>query len=284
MVVLLTSNFVNASEQTRHGSFPDMPGSEFVVLEDHASSNKDVVYYLHGGNSNAQSLFNPFNEALRAEWKRLGVAAPRMISISLGPIWLLMPTTSSPHSGKLELVLDGILPMLERELFDGNVHRRFLIGSSMGGFNALQLMTADPSRFDRVALVAPAVLPLSPFATEAEIKDFVQRTGAPETLDAGGFGVREILALGRGYVPTASEWAEASALERLEASESCGQRMVGSPLPPVLIQYANQDHRFAEGARRVISVLKTRGTSVTVDVRPGDHADVDGRAVASFLR
>ena len=92
-----------------------------------------------------------------------------MISISLGGAFLFVEDAPYPYDADLEsLFISTIIPYFQDLL---NKHRHvYLIGHSMGGFNALMLALRNPSKFTCIATISPFVAPISPFSKEFEIR------------------------------------------------------------------------------------------------------------------
>ena len=60
--------------------------------------------------------------------------------------------------------------------------RRHIIGQSMGGFNGAELALKKSGMFSRVALLCPAITTVGPYASDQEIDDYIDRTGARRSL------------------------------------------------------------------------------------------------------
>lgn len=135
---------------------------------------RTVAYYLHGNGGSEKDSPLPGIAELEAKVKAKGGALPTIITISFGPTWFL-----GTHGG---VYSPGLLPALteagrqvEGALGIPANPERWVLGESMGGFNALQLYFHRPKDFTRVVAYCPAVLPFSPFAPQGTVDAFLAR-------------------------------------------------------------------------------------------------------------
>lgn len=136
-------------------------------------NDADVFVYFHGiyGSEQQWSQLTAIIQAISTA--RAG-HMPTVISLSLGPAWLLSEFSPNANPSSYRTLVDEILPVVEAKLAVPVQHRT-LIGQSMGGFNSAQLLGRDPHLFERVALICPAVSTLSPFSTDPEIAAYLAR-------------------------------------------------------------------------------------------------------------
>src|SRR5665647_998249 len=68
------------------------------------SKDSDVVYLLHGHEQD-EKIWNvePDFVGIQTEWAKSDVPEPTVITVSFGPIWLLVPRNASPNSGLLDV-------------------------------------------------------------------------------------------------------------------------------------------------------------------------------------
>lgn len=145
----------------------------YCLSKNSNSQPRDILYYFHGLGGSAKSWQIPFSsgnsdhyiEQLRKRWSDKNFEAPLVISISFGPAWFLSLPNPSPISGMTPLMLEEMIPTVEKTL-GFKPQRRYMLGQSMGGHNALELYMNKPKMFDRVALLCPAVYDLSLHASD----------------------------------------------------------------------------------------------------------------------
>jgi len=135
----------------------------------------EVLYYFHGLLGDEKQFFKD-KRALKAReiW---GQKSPTIITISYGPEWLLVKKNSRPNSGLLKHFQEKALPYIESKL-NFKPTKRYLVGASMGGANALSLYFDNPKLFDKYAALCPAIMGIGPFVSKEERKKYVSLTGA----------------------------------------------------------------------------------------------------------
>ncbi len=123
-----------------------------------------LLLHLHGRGLNEKIWRDSdyYTALMKEQWQRSHLRPPLIVTVSFGPFWLLAPQGDSKKSGLRELLLDKVLPAIESKLPQKPQHH-WLLGESMGGFNAIQLLPS--SRFEKVAILCPPVYELSyPFS------------------------------------------------------------------------------------------------------------------------
>jgi pimeloyl-ACP methyl ester carboxylesterase len=69
-----------------------------------------------------------------------------------------------------ELIANEVIPAMENYLFpDGFTGKRFLVGLSMGGFNALMMWLKFPDLWDKAAFIAPLIPVCDPFLAHSKL-------------------------------------------------------------------------------------------------------------------
>lgn len=243
---------------------------KFCVYTETGSRNQDVLYYFHGRGLDEKAWGDDgyYTGMVRKAWQAHGAGAPTVIAISFGKDWLLVPKNKSPYSGLLDAFTAAVVPTMEARI-GGVKGRRILLGESMGGFNgtAVALRT---TLFAKAALLCPPMTTLSPFATEAEIVAFIERTKAsPEK-------VRGAIQLSRAFLPEPADYDAASPLQLAEKASSA--------TPPLYVSCGSYDeYGFFEGAERFAATARARGTKVAWRPLQGGHCAVDIESVAAFL-
>lgn len=150
----------------------------WCVSKDPASRNPDFLYVLHGGGGNEHAWEGSGTKrALELVWKKSGADQPTVIAFSFGPQWLLGDFATQQHPAYLPLVVNQVIPVLEKKL-GGLRGRRFLMGHSMGGYNGAELSLRFPNLFFRVALLCPGISTVNPFASAKELEDYLAKQPA----------------------------------------------------------------------------------------------------------
>lgn len=139
----------------------------YVITKELVKDNKNngIIFYFHGFDRtelewvSKNGFGNSYYEELRKnpDFKSLPV-----VSISLGKTFLFLKYLPKPFDADTEsLFTDKIVPYFKEKLnSNGKV---YLIGHSMGGFNALTLSLRNPGMFPVIAIMSPYVAPISPF-------------------------------------------------------------------------------------------------------------------------
>ena len=253
----------------------------YAVIEDDESSNADLVYVFHGGGGDETEVAY-VAERLSAEWKKLGYQPPRFAGLSFGKIWMLAQGTGSPQSGLMDVFAGEFMPLVEKKLLANKaIGRREAIGHSMGGLNSLNLALLRPGLVSKVGLLSPALLPLSPFANDGEIADFVKRSGAPESLGPKYIGVREYLDLLKQVLLTKAQWRKISPDAQIPRLATAIPK---EKLPRFYVSAGVQDKMYFLGGEHCADLLRRAGWPLTWDKRPGGHGDIDWPGLAEFLR
>jgi len=241
----------------------------YCVTETLGSENPNTLYYMHGVQGD-EEIWERDGILLRAAWQLGNVDPPRVITLSFGPTWLLGEKNSSSRSGLLERLFQEILPEIERNIEGISNKNRYLFGLSMGGFNAIQMMSYHPEMFVKVALACPAVTTVGPFAPEKEVQEYIKRTKASEE------NVRFTIALAREYFPTQETWQHAWPLQLADR--------MGSHFPPVYVSGATKDSfGFQEGDMAFARRAQSRGVKIQTEMVPGPHCLYNGSSIANFF-
>jgi enterochelin esterase-like enzyme len=100
-------------------------------------SARKLILQFHGGGESEKTWFEStgLGEQVRQSWRNSGIQAPSIVSVSFGPMWLLSNRSLLPQSGLYEVFVNEIFPYIEKQLMNGRIDERILIGHSMGGFN-----------------------------------------------------------------------------------------------------------------------------------------------------
>lgn len=233
------------------------------VGEDAAS----LLYFLHPACGDAGSWGRlPLSRVFYARAKALGAPAPRVVGVSYGPLWSLLPTPGAEQPSLLERFVGTDLPRIEASL--GAPRRRLLWGMSQGGFNAASVLLSHPGTFARAAVTCPAFYDF-PIYSDEEAWRFVARTGASAEL--AWWGLERL----RPRVGGPEAWSREDPLVRAADARE---------LPPTLVQATQGDeYGFFTGAERFTAALASRGLPATWAPEPGGHCVFDAARAADFL-
>lgn len=141
----------------------------FSIFRMENENKNNIVYFFHGAGGDELSWLDT-GEKIRQSWIDNSINPPIVVGISLGETWNLTPEKLN-NSQSIPIIKNEVFGFIEREL--GPFDQVSGIGVSMGGFNLLQLLIDDPSFFDKLLLISPAIADLNPFSTNEEIEDYV---------------------------------------------------------------------------------------------------------------
>jgi len=228
----------------------------------------EILWYFHPVFGNEQVWQKQEdNQMVRKIWSDRGVAQPTAISISLGSFWVLHRENHSyPDFVSL------ILPYMEAKA--GGLHgRRLLWGFSMGGFNAAQLLLRDGNLFERVVLLSPAFLTISPFASKEEVDAYFTRNNLGAV---GRFKVQTFLGLLKKNYKSPELWTANDPLELSRDGLPSGSKVYVS-------DGEQDDYGFHEGAELFTRQAPSRGARVEWESLKGGHKTTNPESIAKFL-
>jgi pimeloyl-ACP methyl ester carboxylesterase len=243
----------------------------FCLTAAQGSTNPDIIYYLHGGGAGEYgwAARRGYPELVRRRWQAMSFQPPVVATVSFGKEWLLTEENNSPDSGLLD-EFGRAMNYIESRL--GRVPRkRFLVGESMGAFNAAELALKRPSLFDRAALLCPGFSSLPPHASAAEFNAYLKSTGAKASR------ARKIESLMERFFPDRVSWAGAAPVVLAGAAS-------GAQSPSLYVSCGRSDEfGFFTGAKAFADLAKSRGARVMWQPLDGGHCAVAPYAVADFL-
>lgn len=234
--------------------------------------SRKVVYYFHGLTGSERDWEKYTEKDMLQQWERTGQPPPIVVSVSFGKVWFLAEQNSSLSSGLFEVYRDEVWPFLQARLNSQFPQEHILLGYSMGGLNASQLYFKMPQRFSRAALICGAMATVSPHADEADVTDYIKRTGAKR------IHVLAALQISRHYFPTEVDWQKHSPLNLMVNGLT--------PLsPPIYMSNGLADEfGFHEGNQVFVGNAKSLQAPISSDFFPGGgHCHVDQRVIADFL-
>jgi pimeloyl-ACP methyl ester carboxylesterase len=256
--------------EEHHDCGSDTQGSTSFqfCIDTPAKPSGDILWYFHGAFGSEQFWHDdPTTSNIRRVWEANGQAEPTTISISLGKYWIM-----TEENKVYPDFVSQILPALEAKA--GGLHgRRLLMGFSLGGFNAAQLVFHNGTLFQRVVLASPAFITVGPYSTQEEVNGYFERNNISFT---GHFKVNAYLELlGENYA-TQEIWMANDPLE-----------LGKNGLPPGTNLYLSaadgDDYGFHEGCSQFAQVAPARGAAVQWDSLHGEHKTINVAAVAAFL-
>ena len=213
-----------------------------------ANASGDIMFYFHGLNADETEFSKAYGTSVLNELANRG-AAPTVISISFGPLWFLTDADNANHPALHELVVNTIIPQMEQKITTPLRHR-VLMGESMGGFNAIQLLVKNAALFTDAVLLCPAISTLSPTSTDDQL---AQYAASHDGVVLSQLYLARKLA--QSEFPTQADWDTHNPLE-LALSLS-------STSPPFFISGGTKDEwGFYEGQNEFANIAKSLGAPV----------------------
>jgi S-formylglutathione hydrolase FrmB len=146
---------------------------KYITVENFLKKDSnDIIFYLHGLNRTEfewveeNGFGKNFYEVVK---ENPDIKSFTVVSISMGGVYLFIDGAPYPYSAVLEsFFLNKIIPFFKQKYSKtGNV---YLIGHSLGGFNALMVSLRHPDKVKAVSLISPYVAPISPFTKSFDEK------------------------------------------------------------------------------------------------------------------
>ena len=270
-LIILLASPAQAADQSTCGKVEGPRPYGYCITVTPGSKTKDVLYVLHGAGGDGKGdwwVTDPALDGIKENFKKAGYQ-PRVIEVSFGAVWLLVPQTKNPRSGLLEIFTDHVMPELEGKL-EGKVAKRKILGHSMGGLNGAILALTRPDLFKAAALMAPAFLGVSPFAGPEAQAQYEQSRGMP-----AGYA-KNVLSIARAYVNSEEEWKEIS-------PTIIAPDLAGFGRADFLVSAGPEDILFFEEARIFAEQVKKNDAFTVWDKHEHGHGFVSSSAIASFL-
>ncbi len=175
------------------------------ITQTKGSKNTDVIFHLHGVTGNQQQWIKKF-KSVRDIWRKNGFDAPAVATVSFGPTWFMAEKNSSRYSGLFKFYIDDVMPWVEKNL-GYKPGRKFLLGESMGGFNAAQFYFKRPDIFEKVAIICPAFTTWGPQSSKEEVEEYVKRNNANKG------NISWLRAGLKAFFPKTSDWMNADVFQ-----------------------------------------------------------------------
>jgi S-formylglutathione hydrolase FrmB len=254
------------------GSFEMGAEGTYCITTTDGSQNPDVLYFFHGRKQGEHAwLKSKWTAQTREKW---GVDAPAIVTVSFGGNWLLVEKNSRERSGLYNVFANRVLPFMENQIqmfSPQSMGQRFLMGESMGGYNAVQMYLRNHQFFAKAALVCPAISTVSPFAGVKASWRYIKRTGASFLKVFIGHMVTRL------FMPDQQAWEQNDPLV-------LAQNM-NEEYPPIFLSVGSEDsYGFQEGTARFVEIAKEKGVHVTWEPTKGGHCSFSPSSVAKFFK
>ena len=237
------------------------------------STNTDVLYYLHARNGNA-TWWNDqeyHTGELYKVWRKQGLDAPTVVSISFGKLWVLSAYNKKIEGGLNSVFYKTVIPTVEKRL-DGNIGERMIAGISMGGFNTLLAALRPNTVFTKAASICSPVPTVSHHDGVRRVLKSAKETGTSfkRAFLLWQFSYR--------YFPSKEIWQEN---DPLTLSKSFNPETG----PAMYVTCGKTDDWGCfKGSELLVSTIENAGGDVQWVPREGGHCDVDYASLAAFLQ
>jgi pimeloyl-ACP methyl ester carboxylesterase len=234
-------------------------------FQESATPNDFLLVFLPGVLNSETRIFSRY--FLLEHLQKTKRAVPHLLSLGFGRVNFLADQPEQPISSMVKTVAR----LVERMRRRSGARRVLLLGDSMGGFNALQILLREPSSFDRVALICPALSGSSPFSSEWNAD--------PDTQRASRFYRYAYARALRWSFGSEENWLRSGPFGYLESASFLGA------LPPVYLASLQADtYGFVDAVAAAARLLGKAGFPVTESSEPGGkHCFPDAERLAHFL-
>lgn len=230
------------------------------------SDSNTLVYHFHGRRGN-ETWWNDkyfYSGELYSHWQKSGASAPVVVSVSFGPLWLLK------EGELLDIFVDVVMPKVESSL-NMTIDKRFVVGESMGGINALLVWLKTGSLFDKAAALCPPIPTISPMASTNQMWAYINQG---ETSWLRGF---MMLVIGRHFYKDEASWQQNNPLSLVQNTEL-------SQLGNLYLTCGKQDDwGCMNGSQKLAKIINEKQGDVEWVPREGGHCDIDHNSLAQYL-
>ncbi|WP_435275248.1 alpha/beta hydrolase-fold protein [Psychrobium sp. nBUS_13] len=237
----------------------------YCISRDLESKSERVIYYFHGRNGNERWWNDDtyYTGEINQHWRKKGADVPTVVSVSLGPLWLL-------NQDSLRQLNEVLIPNIESTL-PFNVAERLAVGESMGGVSVLTLWGQGTPKFDGVAALCPPLPMVSPFD---DLKSLISYLGSSTTSIQRGL---MMMIMGRALYENDEQWRTLDVIEALKD----GKKSITTPL--YLSCGKRDDWGCMDGSLSLVVLAKRRNIPLQWEPREGGHCDIDSKSLADFL-
>ncbi len=234
-------------------------------------TNGNIAYLLHGRNLDENTWNDDtfYTAMVQQYWTEHKLIPPTVVTVSFGPVWLIVPEGKQEKSGLLEVFVQNVIPTVEQRL--EKPIKRIVFGESMGGLNSLVLGLTQGNLFQKVASLCPAVYLGSPFSSVSDLKSFIDRTGADPKIIYG------IVQLSKDYLADGEEWNASSPVALIEKADP-----ENSPVMYLSCGLYDAYGNF-EGNEHLAKRATERGFKISWHPLYGGHCATDITSLAQFL-
>lgn len=246
------------------------------------NSGGKVLYYFNGlFGSRLTWRDSQFEKDLIKHWIDSGEKPPIVITISFSPpllhklIWFMVEKNNSRLSGKYEVVTQTILPSVQEKLIKPTkvtIEENYLMGVSMGAFNATQLYFKFEGFFSKAALICTPASIVTPFDGEYMIERFIARNQADKKLVNFANGVA------KDYMYNSAEWDKHSPISL------AFRHLSPASIPVYVANGTGDDFGFDEGDILFARIAKANGAPVTARFyKNREHCQVEPKPIVDFF-
>lgn len=235
----------------------------YCVHRTPGSTSRDLVVHFHGRRGTARWWNDKtyYTGSLYEHWRSVDAPPPAVVSISFGPLWVLLGDTSLAFEAVLERSQERAA-----EFAGHDFERTMLVGESMGGYNALLAGLDHPDRFDKVAALCPPLSTESPFG--GGVLDRIGQSSLREAF--------MLLAFSRAFFDDDSDWRDHDPVARIQG----GERFE----PALHLSCGTEDPWGCSGGTRALTeALAQHGDPPEVRLLPEGHCAIDEARLAEFL-
>lgn len=251
---------------------------KYCITRTSRSTDSNILYFMHegGGSERSWPSEKDLGRAIRDEWLEMSPeSTPAVVSISFGQNWFLTtgkPTTNANGIafGLKDFFINNVVPHIERKVLSQSPKSRYLLGLSMGAYNAGQLMFQQTYPFTSVALLCPALkIPRKKAGETTE--ELAERLGADINY------TKRMLETVKGLPDNEVVLSENSILDMVKTSEpnsskfyiSCGEKDEFG-----FYSLAVELHEHLQNKHNINSRFKSM---------PGGHCNLDPKSLAEFI-
>ncbi len=232
------------------------------------TDRETILYVLHHAGASERTWGEfPVARKFYSWFKKRGVPAPRVVSVSYGPYWTLMEEPGKTQPALLRPFVDEVMPEIERG-FKFSPSKRLLWGTSQGGLNGASLILREPDLFSRAVLSCPAIFAF-PMYSDSQADAYIERNDSVRR--SVYWGLKKL----RPRIGGAEAWAREAPLVLIENAES---------LPPTFVQInPGDEYGFQDGGRKFAETAQSRGLPVTLKSGGWSHCVFDIESAIEFL-